>query len=211
MSESVILWGAAGGIGSDLASHLVEKGWKVLAAGHNTASLTEITPYIYEADVDDSFSVQMAVTGMSQEIEQAALFIYACGDITSRQVAKMTIQTWQQIIAPNLTGAFLTTQHSIPLLAPKAHLFYLGAIHERLRLPGLSAYTAAKAGLEAFAEVVRKETRMKVSVVRPSAVATDFWQKVPFRLPSHHLTPQQVAEKIWQAYQEGHQGLLDLT
>jgi len=211
MSESVILWGAAGGIGSALAAHLVEKGLKVLAAGHNVTTLTEITPYIFEADVNNPFSVQTAVTSMSQEIDQSALFIYACGDITSQQVAKMTLQTWQRILDANLTGAFLTTQSSIPLLAPTAHLFYLGAIHERLRLPGLSAYAAAKAGLEAFAETVRKETRMKVSVARPAAVATDFWQKVPFKLPPHHLTPQQVAEKIWQAYQEGHQGLLDLT
>jgi short-subunit dehydrogenase len=80
-----------------------------------------------------------------------------------------------------------------------------------LRLPGLSAYAAAKAGLEAFAEVVRKETRRKVSVVRPAAVATRFWEKVPFKLPPHHLQADDIARRILEAYQEGSQGPLDLS
>jgi NADP-dependent 3-hydroxy acid dehydrogenase YdfG len=211
MSDTAIIWGAGGGIGRALVNHLSERNWRVLAAGRNLDALAETTPYLFEAEVQNSFAVQSAVSMISQEVDQVALFVYACGDITSQQVSKMSIQTWQRIMDANLTGAFLTTQASLPLLAPKAHLFYLGAIHERLRLPGLSAYAAAKAGLEAFAETVRKETRLRVSLVRPAAVATSFWQKVPFSLPPHHLTPQQVAEKILQAYQEEHQGLLELT
>ena len=34
-------------------------------------------------------------------------------------------------------------------LAERAHLIYLGAYSEKLQLPGLGAYAAAKAGLEA--------------------------------------------------------------
>ena len=79
-----------------------------------------------------------------------------------------------------------------------------------MRLPGLSAYAAAKAGLEAFADVVRKESRRKVTVVCPGAADTPFWSKVPFRLPPHHLKPDQVAAQIIQAYAEGHQGQLDI-
>lgn len=211
MSPVALIWGAGGGIGSEVVSTLHKMNWDVLAAGRNLEVLEGLSPYLYEADVENSFSVQAAVTSMSQDVEQVSLFIYACGDIVSTPVADLRLQTWQQILDANLTGAFLTTQHSLPLLSPQAHLFYLGAIHERLRLPGLSAYAAAKAGLEAFAEVVRKETRRKVSVVRPAAVATRFWEKVPFKLPPHHLEAQEVAQRIIQAYQEGNQGLLDLS
>jgi len=211
MDPVALIWGAGGGIGSTLVSTLYKMNWVVLAAGHNLEALEGLTPYCFEADVANPFSVQAAVTSMSQEVDQVSLFVYACGDIVSTPVADLRLQTWQQILDANLTGAFLTTQHSLPLLSPQAHLFFIGAIHERLRLPGLSAYAAAKAGLEAFAEVVRKETRRKVSVVRPSAVATRFWEKVPFKLPAHHLTAQDVALRIIQAYQEGSQGLLEIN
>jgi short-subunit dehydrogenase len=79
-----------------------------------------------------------------------------------------------------------------------------------MRLPGLSAYAAAKSGLAVFAEVVCKESRCKVTAVRPGAVDTSFWSKVPFRLPPYHLKPDQVAAQIIQAYTEGCQGQLDI-
>jgi NAD(P)-dependent dehydrogenase (short-subunit alcohol dehydrogenase family) len=98
------------------------------------------------------------------------------------------------------------------LLAEDAHLFYLGAISERLRLPGLGAYAAAKAGLEAFADTLRKEERRrKVTVVRPAAVATPLWEKVPMRLPAHAMTAKDLAERIIEAYRDGHKGTLDLA
>ena len=124
----------------------------------------------------------------------------------------MPPESWQRIMDANLNGPFLATHYSLPLLAENAHLFYLGAVSERLRLPGLAAYAAAKAGLEAFAEALRKEQRQRrVTVVRPGAVATSFWDKVPLRLPKDAAPPEKVARRILEAYENGHTGLLDLT
>jgi short-subunit dehydrogenase len=88
----------------------------------------------------------------------------------------------------------------------------LGAVSERLRLPKLSAYAAAKAGLEAFVEALRKEERRRqVMLVRPAAVATPLWDKVPMSLPTNAPSPEKVAKRILKAYHEGHTGQLDLT
>jgi len=89
-------------------------------------------------------------------------------------------------------------------------MVFLGAVHERLRLPGLSAYAAAKAGLEVFVEILRKETRHKTLIIRPGAVNTALWSKVPFSLPKTALQPEALAEKIYSAIIEGKEGVLDL-
>jgi NAD(P)-dependent dehydrogenase (short-subunit alcohol dehydrogenase family) len=100
----------------------------------------------------------------------------------------------------------------LPLLADDAALIYIGAVSERLRLPGLSAYAAAKAGLEAFADSLRKEERKRqILVVRPGAVATPFWDKVPMKLPKDAASAQKVSKRIVEAYNEGMSGVLDLT
>jgi NAD(P)-dependent dehydrogenase (short-subunit alcohol dehydrogenase family) len=92
------------------------------------------------------------------------------------------------------------------------HVFILGAVSERLRLPGLTAYAAAKAGLEAMVvSLSKEERRKKITLVRPGAVATPLWDKVPFNQPEHSYSPEQVADRIWQAYLDEHQGNLDLT
>jgi NAD(P)-dependent dehydrogenase (short-subunit alcohol dehydrogenase family) len=123
----------------------------------------------------------------------------------------MMPKDWDRILSVNLTSPFYALRYSLPLLSENAHIFFIGAVSERLRLPGLSAYAASKSGLEAFAEALRKEQRNKrISVVRPGAVNTAFWDKVPMRLPADAATPEKVAENIYKAYTEGHKGLLDL-
>lgn len=211
MANTALIWGANGGIGRAVVRSLAAQGWQVLAAGRGADQLEELTEHVFDVDILDAGSLQGAMIGISQVVDEIHLWVYAAGDITSQPAGVMSVQTWRRILDANLSGAFLATQASLPLLAKEAHLFYLGAIHERLRLPGLSAYAAAKAGLEALAEVVRKETRRKVSVLRPAAVETSFWEKVPFKLPPHHLKPEDVAARLLQAYQNGETGLIDLA
>lgn len=206
-----LIWGAAGGIGRALTTRLSTSGWNVHAVVRRSAGPIPGVAQVVEADVADSFAVQNAVLAIAQVVSEINFSIYAVGDILSADCESLPSDVWRRVIDANLTGAYLTTQHSLPLLAPDAHLVFIGAMHERMRLPGLAAYVAAKAGLEAFAESLSKEQRgRRVTVVRPGAVDTPFWRKVPFRLPKNALTPEAVAEGIVDAYVSGQQGLLEL-
>jgi NAD(P)-dependent dehydrogenase (short-subunit alcohol dehydrogenase family) len=210
--KTAMVWGARGDIGHALLKHLTEEGWTVVAIAREAADLGDLAAVVIEADVDSAFSVQSAITIASQEVSDVNLWVYAVGDIASEKVEEMSPGDWTRLLNANLSGAYLATHYSLPLLAEDAHLFYLGAISERLRLPGLSAYAAAKAGLEAFADTLRKEERRRrVTVVRPAAVATSLWDKVPMRLPAHALTPEELASRVLQAYREGHKGTLDVA
>ena len=212
MSEKVALvWGAAGGIGRAIAERLTAEDWQVVAFSRHPDALEGITAHTLEANVADPFSVQRAVTAASQEAGEAGLFVYAAGDIVSEPAGKMTPDVWRRILDANLSGAYLAVHHSLPLLTTDAPLVFLGAVSERLRLPGLSAYVAAKAGLEAFTETLRKEERKRrVILVRPGAVSTAFWQKVPFRMPASALSAEQTAQQIVSAVNGGLNGVLDL-
>jgi NAD(P)-dependent dehydrogenase (short-subunit alcohol dehydrogenase family) len=206
-----MVWGAGGGIGRALVDALSQAGWEVWAIARRPADLETLTPHVLQADVSRASAVRQAVLAVNETGAQVDLWAYAVGDIEAVSVAEMQPETWQRILDANLRGAYLTTHYSLPLLAERAHMFYLGAVSERMRLPRLAAYAAAKAGLEAFAEALRKEQRKRrVTVVRPGAVDTPFWDKVPFKLPPHAPPPERVAEAILSAYDERHKGQLDL-
>ena len=210
--KTAMIWGASGGIGSALVTTLAEQGWQVVAVARNAEDLNNITPLVLEADVSRPHDVERAILAASQEVDQIDLWVYAAGDIASVKVEEMAPVDWQRILDANLTGAFTAAHYSLPLLAPDAHLFFLGAVSERMQMPGLSAYAAAKAGLEAFAESLRKEARKRrITVVRPGAVATPFWENVPFRMPANAMTPEAVAAAILSAYEAQHSGKLDLS
>ena len=206
---TAMIWGAGGGIGRALVEALHDRGWSVVAVSRHDESPADVAVSL-AADVSDNFSVQRATLSAGQEADPVDLWIYAAGDIVSDPAADMNPDTWARILGANLTGAYLTAHHSLPLLAPDAHLIFVGAVQERLRLPGLSAYAAAKAGLEAFAETLRKEQRgRKVTVVRPVAVDTPLWDKVPMRLPKDAGTPAEAAARILEVYDTGQTGVYD--
>lgn len=208
MAQTALIWGAGGDIGRALARKLKADGWQVIAIGRRG---DDVGDYAFEADVADPFAVQRAALAAGQEVGEAGLFIYAAGDITVEPVARMAPDTFRRLLDANLTGAYHAVHYSLPLLAADAPLVFIGAVSERMRLPGLSAYAAAKAGLEAFVEALRKEERKRrVILVRPAAVKTKFWQKTPFKMPGNALAPEQAAEKIVAAVNGRHEGWLDI-
>ncbi len=208
--KNAIVWGASGGIGKAITQKLVSENWTVVAVSRRADEMALLTPYTIAADVTQPSQVIAAAHSAIQIAPSFDLFIYAVGDIFYGKVNEMSIEDWNRILVVNLTGAFLTAQASLLFLASDAYMVFLGAVHERLRLPGLSAYAAAKAGLEAFVEAFRKETRRKTLIVRPGAVNTALWSKVPFSMPKNALQPEALAEMIYAAILEGKEGLLDL-
>lgn len=211
MTKTALVWGASGGIGLALVSLLTANGWQVVAVARRTKSLVGLTSHVYEVDFNFPTSLQSITTQMSQEGLQVDWWIYAAGDIMVAPLIQMSLEQWQQILNANLTGVYLALHYSSPLLRPEAPVYFLGAISERIRLPGLSAYAAAKAGLEALAEVARKELERPVVVVRPMAVNTPLWQKVPFKIPPNAVEPDVVAAKMLEAYHSNYSGFLDIA
>jgi NADP-dependent 3-hydroxy acid dehydrogenase YdfG len=210
--KTAMIWGAAGGIGKACLEILQENDWNTLGIARDTIAISEIATHTFDANFEDPSMVDQVVYLSSQVVDEIDLWIYAAGDIFSSRVSDSQASDWERIILANLTGAFYSIHSSLPLLQEKAHIFFLGAVSERLRLPGLSAYAATKAGLEAFADTLRKEERKKlITVVRPGAVTTSFWDKVPLKAPADAAPPEKIAQKILEAYEAGHKGHLDLT
>jgi NAD(P)-dependent dehydrogenase (short-subunit alcohol dehydrogenase family) len=209
--KNALVWGATGGIGRAILTKLGADGWNTIAVARDTSAIASLADHAFDAPFDDPDRIEQTAYLISQEVRQVDLFCYAAGDILNAKVHEMAPQDWNRIIAANLTGAYYAVHYSLPLLSEDAHIIFLAAVSERLRLPGLSAYAAAKSGLEAFAVALSKEQRKKrITVVRPGAVATPLWDKVPMRLPADAASPEKLAEKILEAYHSGHKGQLDL-
>lgn len=209
--EKVIIWGSEGGIGNALLEKFNQEGFQVAAIARKLTAASTTANWRFTADFSKANQVAEVGANLVEELGEADVFIFAAGDIASEKVSQASAERWLDILNNNLSGAFHSLQASLPVLKDDSHIFLIGAVSERLQLPGLSAYAAAKAGLEAFAVSLSKEERnKKVSIVRPGAVATAFWEKVPFKQPAKAYQPEQIADKIFQSYQDGHTGTLDL-
>lgn len=210
-TQRALIWGAGGGIGRATAEHLASAGWQVAGVARDAGRLNGVVSLALEADLARPHTVQTAAYFAGMEFDEVDLFVYAAGDIISTRVISTGVEDWERILTANLSGAFLATQASLPLLKEDAHLVYTGAYTERLRVPGLAAYAAAKAGLEAFVDILtREERRKRVTLLRLAAVDTPLWNKVPSARPNKTLEPAAVGQAIREAYESGHSGRLDL-
>ena len=209
--KNALVWGSSGAIGNALLKKLDTEQWTTIGITRDRLKSSNSAKLEYEVKYDDMQIIQEKIYLISQEISEIDLWCYAGGDISYEKVADMQPNNWQRIINANLTNVFSAIHYSLPLLSESAHIFIIGAVSERLRLPGLAAYAASKAGLEAFSETLAKEERKKhITLVRPGAVATPFWDKVPLNLPKDAAAVEKVAGKIYEAYLSGHKGNLDL-
>jgi NAD(P)-dependent dehydrogenase (short-subunit alcohol dehydrogenase family) len=91
----------------------------------------------------------------------------------------LTLELWQAELALNLTGAFLLTSRLVPLMARRGSgaLVCIASVNG-LAYFGNPGYTAAKAGLIAYARAAAVEhgrSGVRVNVVCPGSVRTPAW------------------------------------
>jgi 3-oxoacyl-[acyl-carrier protein] reductase len=113
----------------------------------------------------------------------------------------MTDDQWSRVIDTNLTGTFYCTRAAIPELrkAQGAWIINIASLAGKNFFAGGAAYCASKAGLIAFSEALMQEVRfddIRVSVVMPGSVATDFSGPHEKTDESWKLTGEDVAEVV---------------
>jgi len=209
--SNAMIWGASGGIGRAVTERLIQEKWNVYTAVRDTANSPSDTVQDYEFDALDPQSFANVSRLLSMETEQIDLMLYAVGSIAYNKIDHLTLEDWQATMDTNLTGAVLATQNLIPLLAKQAHLIFIGAYLDHLVLPKMGAYATAKAGLAQFTLNLAKENRKKrITLVRPGAVDTRFWDQISLKLPSDAKSPDDVAQSIYKHHMSTNSGDLNL-
>jgi 3-oxoacyl-[acyl-carrier protein] reductase len=108
----------------------------------------------------------------------------------------------------NVDGVYYTTKALLPEMIERGrgHLVFVSSVLGRKGVPNMSAYTASKAAVAAFAESVAAEVKphgVKVTVVYPGTTATTMREhqarrpKTPdITDPELQLAPEDVADAI---------------
>lgn len=206
-----VIWGASGGIGRALVALLKDEGWRVFAAARREEAVPESADFHCFFDAHRPDTVRDAAMFIAQQTDGADLMVYAAGGIAAATIDALSPQDWSQVLSANLTGPYLVAHYALNLLREDGHTVFIGAYVDRVTLPKFGAYATAKAGLETLASVLQKEhRRLRFTVVRPPAVATSFWDNVPFNMPKNALTAEAVAQAIIEHHRNGSKGPLDL-
>jgi 3-oxoacyl-[acyl-carrier protein] reductase len=176
----VVVTGAAGGMGIEVAKWFVRSGASVLAADID-ASIDEKSSqyggFGVCVDVSDSNQVARMVNTCISQIGPPDVLVNVAAISTPCLVQDMPLDHWQRTLNVNLTSVFLCTTAVLPhmLKRRKGAIISFSSGNAAMGGKTTAHYSAAKGGIEAFSRSLAREVGpagIRVNVVAPGMVDT---------------------------------------
>lgn len=164
--KTVVLTGAAGGLGEALARELVARGARVALLDLDEPALgvlaAELGPSVHpwRADVTDSESLKAAFSGAVERFGGVDVAVANAGINLFASVEAGDPRSFERLIDVNLNGAYRTLQAALPHVRERSgHLLVTSSMACFVHSPLQSAYSASKAGVYALVNSLRQELR----------------------------------------------------
>jgi NAD(P)-dependent dehydrogenase (short-subunit alcohol dehydrogenase family) len=196
--RSVLITGAARGIGAALARKAAARGARVALVGLEPELLAEVADRLgpehlwVEADVTDPEALKTAVSRTVETFGGLDAVVANAGIAPLTTVATSSAHALARTIEVNLIGAMLTAHAALPEIARRrGHVLLVSSAAAFTVLPGMSAYCAAKAGLERFGDALRLEVAHRgvtVASAHPTWIDTDLVRDTEAALPTFAAT-----------------------
>lgn len=185
----VVVTGASTGIGRATALHLKSLGFVVHAGVRRDADADALAreagaglrPLL--VDVTDAQQVAAAAGAVAEAAGSAGLWglVNNAGVAVPGPLEFLPLDDWRRQLEVNLTGQVLVTQALLgQLRAARGRIVNVTSIGGLIAFPFMAAYHAAKFGLEAVTDSLRRELRpwgIHVCAVEPGSVATKIWER----------------------------------
>jgi NAD(P)-dependent dehydrogenase (short-subunit alcohol dehydrogenase family) len=182
---SVLITGAARGIGRATALRLARAGWTVHAGVRQAADGVElavaagagqrIAPVVL--DVADGAQVAALDTVLPDRLDAV---VNNAGMALGGPVEGMSLPELRRGLEVNVVGALAVTQAVLPRIrAARGRVVFVSSVGGRVSMPMLGGYNATKFAIEALADALRVEVRpwgIDVVLVEPGAIDTDMWR-----------------------------------
>jgi short-subunit dehydrogenase len=169
--------GASSGIGQATARRLAAAGAEVLALGRNGPAL-ELVGRPLVCVLLDRAQIETAAA----EAGPVDVLVNNAGIGWFGPLHELDSDTLERLVRVNLLAPVLLTRALLPgmLERGRGHVVNVGSIVGLVGAKGEAGYASTKGGLAAFTESLRQElghTPVRVSLVTPGAIATDFFER----------------------------------
>jgi NAD(P)-dependent dehydrogenase (short-subunit alcohol dehydrogenase family) len=195
--RTAIITGGSSGIGLALGRRLVDEGYDVVLTARTADKLAAAAESIGARGVAADSADPDAFAAVVAEAGRVDLLVHAAGVLEGTFVRKESLATFESVIRTNLTSAFVVASAVLPAMPTGGRIVFLSSTAAHAPQPGKSAYTASKAGLNAFAGALAKEVErdgISVHVVTTGPVATPMLDDVHF--PMRTLAVDDVVEAV---------------
>lgn len=206
-----LVTGGGGGIGKATAKFFAAAGARVAVLGRTTRELKKTCAEI-EAAGGRALPITADVSLVKPMVAAYKLvrrtwgrldIVFANAGVNGvwTGLEELTPEEWDQTVAINLRGTFLTIKYAIPLLKQQGGSIVVTSSVNGTRMfsnTGASAYATSKAGQVAFARMCALELaryRIRVNTICPGAIETDIGENTEQRHTEQLRMPVEFPER----------------
>lgn len=208
MSKTVLITGAASGIGFYIAEQLAKAGYCIIVTDLHQHSAEQAAAKIIEQggnaqgfalNVADSDAIEAFFNEFKRSVD---VLINNAGIQHVAKLEDFPADKWQLLQQVMLVGPAIMTKAVLPRMREQnfGRIINIGSIHAMVASKYKSAYIAAKHGLIGFAKTMALETgdaNITINTVCPAYVKTPLVeQQIASQAKEHGLSEQQVIDTI---------------
>jgi NAD(P)-dependent dehydrogenase (short-subunit alcohol dehydrogenase family) len=205
--KGAIVTGAASGIGKEIVRQFIAEGARVAIGDVNEATAQQAAHELGDAcrafvcDVSSETSVAAATESAAQWLGRIDILVNNAGIQIAGAVTDFKLADWDQVMAVNVGGCFLTTKYAIPHLekAGGGSIILTSSVAGQRGAPGVTAYSASKGAVMGYGTALALElapSDIRVNTVCPGWVDTPFNGPVIAAMGGKDVQERLIAETV---------------
>jgi NAD(P)-dependent dehydrogenase (short-subunit alcohol dehydrogenase family) len=162
--RTVLVTGAARGIGAEAARQLARRGANVSLVGLEPELLQKVAAEcgpnaaVFEADVTDWDALERAVEGTVERFGEIYAVVANAGIGAAGTIRQIDPDAFERTMMVDFFGVWRTVRTCLPHIErSRGYVLTIASMAAISHLPGFGAYGSAKSGVEAFTNVLRIE------------------------------------------------------
>jgi len=196
-SRIAVVTGGSGGIGIACAEVLVERGYDVVLTARTESRLRDTAQRLGARWVAADSAEPDDMARVADAVDHVDLLVHSAGILKGTFVRKEAIEDFDDVIRANLRSVFVTTHALLPKMREGSRIVYVSSSAGKEPMKARSAYSASKAGVNAFALALAREVArdgIQVTTLIPAPVETDMLEDVTFEMVA--LKTKDVADAL---------------
>lgn len=180
-SRKILITGAASGMGREIARMFAREGASLALLDLNEAGVQEVAAELngfgFRCDVTDRSATNAVVAEAGRQLAGLDGIVNAAGILDITPFEDLDPQSWDRMIAVNLTGPFNIIKAALPFLrqAPSATIVNIASVSALMPMPGTAGYSASKAGLAMFTKSIAMDLGpgIRANSICPGVIKTE--------------------------------------
>ncbi|MDZ4864947.1 MAG: 3-oxoacyl-[acyl-carrier-protein] reductase [Gemmatimonadota bacterium] len=188
--KTAFVTGSTRGIGHAVAVALYQAGARVAIVGRDAGKAGAVAATLgarafgVACDVSDGKQIESAIAAAELALGPVDILVNNAGITRDNLLLRMTEAEWDEVLAANLKGAFLTTKAVLKGMMKRrsGRIINVSSIIGLTGNKGQANYAASKAGLIGFTKSVAKEYGSRgilVNAIAPGFIETDMTSGLP--------------------------------